>query len=191
MSAIDRSDDLIRAMLQRRADAPMPPWLAARVRETLAATPQTGSGRVARWRTPLRRGGRLSLAAAVIAILAAASIGVLLAANIIDIGPTPKPTLPAVVVAPSASPEASPSNEAPESPATPTGAPEPTPASARLAKDTIAVVTKAGDGLRVRTAPGVGADFEEVGATPECRRADAGGGRPGRSGRLRLVRGPG
>ena len=109
MSAIDRSDDLIRAMLQRRADAPMPPWLAARVRETLAATTQTRSGRVARWRTPLRRGGRLSLAAAVIAILAAASIGVLLAANIIDIGPTPKPTLPAVVVAPSASPEALPS----------------------------------------------------------------------------------
>ena len=86
----------------------------------------------------------------------------LLAANIIDIGPTPKPTLPAVVVAPSASPEASPSNEAPESPAAPTGAPEPTPASARLAKDTIAVVTKAGDGLRVRTAPGVGADSKKL-----------------------------
>jgi hypothetical protein len=162
MSAIDRTDDLIRAMLERRADAPMPSWLAAQVRETLAGEPQVRGRRATRWQAPLRRGGRLSLAAAVVAILVVASIGVLLAANIIDLGPTPKPTLPAIVVGPSESPEVSPSHEAPPSPAESTVAPGPTPGPAKLAWDTIAVVTKAGDGLRVRTAPGVGADSKKL-----------------------------
>jgi hypothetical protein len=162
MSAIDRTDDLIRAMLERRAAAPMPPSLAAQVRDALTAKPQVTGGRTPKWQAPLGRGGRLSLVAAVIAILVLASIGVLLAANLIDLGPTPRPTLPAIVVSPSASAEPAPSDEAPATPSESPGGHESAPVLAKLAKDAIAIVTRAGDDLRVRTAPGVGADSKKL-----------------------------
>ena len=97
-----------------------------------------------------------------VVVLIGVSVGGLVVARGFDLDPRPAATMPAAILTPSGSPAGSllPS-------ATPTTAtPDPTasaPSSLSvLAKDTIAVVTRAGDGLRVRSAPGVGTDSQKL-----------------------------
>jgi len=164
MAAPDRTDELIRAMLERRSEAPVPAWLADRTMHAVTTARQVKRGWRGRLVLPTGTGPRIALVAASIAALLALTGGALVAGGLIDLPGEPGASAPAVVVGPRESPSAS--APAPEgSPATepsprPSLAPPPTarPVPDTLVPDTLAVVTKEGNRLRVRTAPGVGDD---------------------------------
>jgi hypothetical protein len=164
MSAFDPTDDLVRAMLDRRAERPMPDWLGGAVRAALAAEPQARA-RSGWWRSlPPQTQSRLLLAAGLALVLAAIAIGALVASQMVD--HPPAPSFPALVVSPSPAAVASASAPAPASTSPEPTRPEPTarplaPVTV-LAPDSIAVVTRAGDGLRVRSAPSVGPNSRKL-----------------------------
>jgi hypothetical protein len=176
MTMPDRTEELLRLMLERRADGPPPGWLLPGVAQAVRATGQVDGAFARSGPLSALRGRRLTLIAAAAVLLAALAAGAMVAGGFFKRGPAP--TLPAVVILPS--PSGTPSAEAPSPTSTPTEAPTSTPAapSRILAKDTIAIVTKAGDGLRVRSAPSVGADSKKL--TPLLKAGT----------RMLIVRGP-
>ena len=167
MTTPDRTEELVRAMLARRAGGTVPDWLLA---ETMR---QVVQGRQSRRRASGPFGGpdgaRLALIAAVaLSLLALASVlaaGAFLRrdddlleppALVVD-GPSPSGASDA-----SFTPEASGDTHFP--PSTPAAAESVVvPATAKpvadvLNTDSLAVVTPDGDGLRVRSQPGLAAD---------------------------------
>ena len=164
MTTPDRTEDLLRRMLERRAGAPPPGWLLAGVAESVRQTGQVRGGPAWGGLFGTRGAGRFALVAAAVILLLALAAGVLVAGGLIL--PAPRPRLPAVVVVPS--PSATPQVETPALSDAPTKAPidVPLPTATTthpaLAPDTIAVVTTAGDGLRVRSKPSVGKDSEKL-----------------------------
>jgi hypothetical protein len=164
MATPDRTDELIRAMLERRSEAPVPAWLADRTMHAVTTARQVKRGWRGRMVPTTDTGPRIALVAASIAALLALTGGALVAGGLIDLPGEPGASAPVVVVGPRESPSAS--GPAPEasSGAQPTSrpslAPPPTarPVPNSLVPDTLAVVTKEGNRLRVRTAPGVGED---------------------------------
>ena len=162
MTMPDRTDELVRAMLERRASQPMPDWLFDRTMHAIVKAPRARQSRWP-WQVP-STGGRLALVAAVALLLTLLAAGALLAAGVLRLPPAP-PRFPAAVVAapsPSASGSAEPSLDAASASPVPTPAVTPRPVPPALAADSLAVVTAAGDGLRVRSAPGTGSDSKKL-----------------------------
>lgn len=159
MTTPDRTEDLLRVMLERRAGAPAPGWLLPGVAEAVRKTGQARGGHAWSGLAGTRRFGRLAFVAAAALVLLALAAGVLVAARLIL--PPPQPTLPAIVVVPSPSATVPPATPEPTSEPT-DRPPTPTPAPPAFAPDTIAIVTTAGDDLRVRSTPGVGADSKKL-----------------------------
>ena len=185
MTTPDRTEDLLRLMLERRAGAPPPGWLLPGVAEQVRQTRQARArpslpGVRVRGRTR-----RLALVAVAALVLLALPAGMLVTARLINRAPAA--TQPAIgfVPSPSAAVTANPAHRR-RKPATlqvKRRPPEP--------GVPIAVVTAAGDGLRVRSRPEVSADSKKLvpaagGGQPDARRQ-----RPRLRRRLRLVRGPG
>ncbi|HEX5827672.1 MAG TPA: hypothetical protein VFY23_09140 [Candidatus Limnocylindrales bacterium] len=159
MSSPDRTDELIGAMLERRTGGGAPPWLAARVGQAVGATPQRPAGRG--W-SPTGTKGRLALLAAAVLIMVAAAgaalaIGMFSDETVKVAPPSAVPSLtvptPGASLGPGASASAASESET---------APTTTAAAGALPVDSIAVVTRAGRNLRVRTAPGLGDDSEKL-----------------------------
>ena len=162
MSTPDRTDELVRAMLERRAGGPVPAWLLGTTMQQVTTAGRARGG--TRWsapcpgaprrhprarrrrRAPARRpGGRQPLRRP------ASSTA-----------PAPRrPPSPRSSSSPPAAPSAHAGRRLPRPPAAPPAAsppPTPRPVPDALVADTMAVVTQEGDRLRVRTAPGVGED---------------------------------
>ena len=160
MTTPDRTDELVRAMLERRASRPMPEWLMDRTMHAIVMAPQARNSRWA-FRPPSSSGARLAMVAALVLLLTILAAGALLAAGIVRLPAPPASSNPALIVVPSASPSGVPSDAA-----SPVVTPEvvltPRPVPPPLAVDSLAAVTAAGDGLRVRSAPGVGADSKKL-----------------------------
>ena len=167
MATPDRTEELVRAMLERRADTPIPTWLADRTMHAVAASRQERPGLLDRLALPNGTPARVALVAAVALLLVALVGSALAVGGLLDEILDPGPGLPAVVVPGDGSPSSgSPASDGmasaePSAPAS-VAVPTPRPVPDTLVADTIAVVTKTGDGLRVRSAPGVGADSEKL-----------------------------
>lgn len=150
-------------MLERRAGAPPPAWLLPGVAEHIRQTRQ------ARARLSLpgvgvrRRPPRLLLVLVAALVLLAIPAGILLTTRLVNRGPTP--TQPAVFLAPSPSVPGTANVTL-----TPQATDAPSPAGTPGAGVPIAVVTAAGDGLRVRSRPEVSADSKKL--TPLLRTGD-------------------
>jgi hypothetical protein len=162
MTTPDRSDELIRAMLERRAGAPLPGWLLDSTMHAVRAAPQDHAGHPPGWwpALPTGTGARLALVAALVTLTLALVGGAALAAGLLDGFLDPQPNLPAVIVEPeraSPPPMSSPSSDpaATVQPSETPAPPTPPPAADALEPDTLAVVTRDGDGLRVRSAAGL------------------------------------
>jgi hypothetical protein len=98
MTTPTRSEELVRRMLERRADAPPPAWLLQSLAQAVQATPQTRARRGWAGSLPRRRNERLVLVAAAVMLLLAVVLGAVVAGGLVR---TPKTPLPAVVVEPS------------------------------------------------------------------------------------------
>jgi hypothetical protein len=150
----DRTEDLLRLMLERRAGAPPPGWLLPSVAEHVRQSRQARA-------RPSMRGARLRVRRRGLALIAVAALllalpaGVLVTARLINRGPTA--TQPAIGFAPSpsAAVTANPSR-------TPQATDAPSQAATPGAGVPLAVVTTAGDGLRVRSRPEVSADSKKL-----------------------------
>ena len=155
MTTPDRTEDLLRLMLERRAGAPPPGWLLPGLAEQVRQTRQ------ARARPSLPgvrvrgRGRRLAAVAVAALVLLALPAGMLVTARLINRAPTA--TQPAIGFgpSPSASVTANPS-QTPQASDAPSQAATPEPGVP------IAVVTAAGDGLRVRSRPEISADLKKL-----------------------------
>lgn len=161
MTAPDPTEELIRAMLERRGGRPGPAWLRER---TLR---QVGAARQAKrpwWRVriPERRAPRAVLVAVPVLLLVAIVVGGLAAGGLLDRAPGAAPTGPAGVLIPSGAslPSALPSGSSPAPSAMPGSTPPPAPAI--ITPDSMAVVTPDGAELRVRSAPGLGQDSTKL-----------------------------
>jgi len=155
MTTPDRTEDLLRLMLERRAGAPPPGWLLPGVAQEVR---QTRQARARPSLTGIRvrgRGRRLALIAVAALVLLALPAGMLLTTRLINRAPTA--TQPAIGLAPSPS--------AAET-ADPSGTLQATGAPSQAATPEpgvpIAAVTTAGDGLRVRSRPEVSADSKKL-----------------------------
>ena len=105
MTTRDPSEELIRSMLERRADAPLPGWLLADVAGAVRTTGQAAHERRIGW-LPGDRRNRLLLVAAAALLLLSMTAGALLASGVLRLVQAPR--LPAAIIAtPSPSPEAS------------------------------------------------------------------------------------
>ncbi len=147
-------------MLERRAGAPPPGWLLPGVAEAVRHTGQVRGGRPWSGLPGTRRFGRLALVAAAALVLLALAAGVLVAARLIL--PPPQPTPRAIVAVPGPSASAALATPEPTEEPTDQVRPPATAAPPAFAPDTIAVVTTAGDALRVRSKPGVAADSKKL-----------------------------
>lgn len=145
----DRGAELVRAMLERRA-SPTPPALRDRVSTDLGRTPQTDGG---------RRLDRLRVPLLIAALLALVAGGGYVAGQQGLAAATVAPGAPSQSMSASASMA---SGQPPQSAAAPTAPggslPVAPTAPPTLTIGALAVVTPAGDGLRVRTEPGVADD---------------------------------
>ena len=65
MATPDRTDELIRAMLERRSEAPVPAWLADRTMHAVTTARQVKRGRRGRLVLPTGTGPRIALVAGV------------------------------------------------------------------------------------------------------------------------------
>jgi hypothetical protein len=152
---VDRTEELIRAMLAGRADSQAPPWLLGRTMGAVAAAPRAAGGRPgARFR--VGRPSGIGLVAALAAMFVVAVLGGGLVALELLGSPASPPDAPAVVVGPASGAWSSTAPAEP-SPVTEPTAPPMAGASAdptTLQPDSLAIVTKAGNSLRVRSAPG-------------------------------------
>ena len=172
-SPVDHTEELVRAMLARRADRPAPAWLTADISEAVAASPRArGSGGRPATATADRRGRATALVLAAALLLGMVGGGLLVAALLrAPVSPLsgqagaavdPSATAGAsftsgtgVAGGPTAPPQAGESQQAGASP-------EP----ANLAPDSLAVVTKAGEPLLVRAAPRLGVDSAKIDTLP-------------------------
>jgi hypothetical protein len=161
MTMPDRTDELVRAMLERRAGEPVPAWLLGSVMGQVVAAGRT-RGRTRGLASMSRGAGRHRALVAVVVLLVGVFVGAALGVGFLELTGAPGPTQPAAVLVPTAAPSPATVPSAP--PATPAAtaaaSPPPTPRRApdTLGPDAMAVVTEEGDRLRVRTAPGVGND---------------------------------
>jgi hypothetical protein len=182
MTTPDRTEELVRAMLERRAGGTVPDWLLSATMHDVVTSRQS------RRRQPGVRGGangaRVVLVAAV--ALALLALGSVLAAGALlrrDDGPLDPPAVvvldnlasAAATIEPLEEDAATPSRAgaSPAAPATPAASlvaatPVPTPdgdapdpVAGALARDQLARVTDAGAGLRVRTRPSLGASYDQ------------------------------
>lgn len=156
---VDWTEELLRAMLDRRASKPVPDWLEARTMQAFAASPQTRTGDSGRSADRRPRPDRL-VAAALAGILALGVLG----AGILAAG------LPGSLSSPSPAsgmadgpPLATPAGEASAGPSLPSGSATPPMTGEEqflgpLGPDTLAVVTPDGGPLRVRLAPGLSSE---------------------------------
>jgi len=163
MTTPDRTEELVRAMLERRASQPMPGWLFDQTMHAIVVAPQARTSR-SPWRVPPSTAGRLALVATLALLLTLLAAGALLAAGVIHLPPAPPrfPVAVAVAPSPSASVDVEPPSEVPLESATPTPLVTAKPPPKALAVDSLAVVTAAGDGLRVRSAPGTGSGSKKL-----------------------------
>jgi hypothetical protein len=148
MTAPNRTEELIVEMLERRAST-APPWLTEETTKSVRRVAQRRGGR-----TGLRTRGRVAAVAGVVAAVALLAGGLAIGSGLLEAtaATSPAPTTDVGLLSLS-----TPSEEptVPES----AGPAEPTASlSGALAGDSIAVVTTAGDGLRVRSLPGTGSD---------------------------------
>ena len=153
MTGPDRTDELLRAMLERRAAEPMPDWLLSHTMQTIARAPQA---KTSRWpQLPSSSGTRLALVAATVLLFGGLAGGALVATRQDEVPQPGQPTPPVAVEEPtpggSAPVDASPT-------VGPVAAVTPRPQPVELGANSLAVVTSDGDGLRVRSAPGTGPD---------------------------------
>jgi hypothetical protein len=162
MAAPDPNGDLIRAMLERRAGQPAPDAILDRVMRAAATRPQERGGR-----GRARRQAGPSGSTVLVGILVAAIVGLLAVIVILVASPWPGgpggPVESAGIAAatPPDDPGPGTSGVTPDDPTMPTAATPvaSTPAVAlTLAPDRMAVVTRAGDGLRVRSVPSTADD---------------------------------
>lgn len=168
MTIPDRTDELVRAMLERRAGGPVPVWLLDRTMHQVAVAGRGRRGR--RWRAlvPEWHGAGPGLAAALVATSLMLVAGALVVGGVIDLSPEPNVPAPVVIIVAGASPSAS--TPAPGRPSAVVATPRrslATPPTARpvpdaLLPDTLAAVTRDGFNLRVRSAPGTGADSAQL-----------------------------
>ena len=100
MATPDRTEELVRAMLERRADAPIPTWLADRTMHAVAASRQERPGLLHRLALPNGTPARVALVAAVALLLVALVGSALAVGGLLDEILDPGPGLPAVVVDP-------------------------------------------------------------------------------------------
>ena len=156
MTTPDRTEDLLRLMLERRAGAPPPGWLLPGLAEQVRQTRQ------ARARPSLPgvrvrgRGRRLAAVAVAALVLLALPAGMLVTAQAHQPRAEPRRNRrSASAPSPSASVTANPS-QTPQASDAPSQAATPEPGVP------IAVVTAAGDGLRVRSRPEVSADLKKL-----------------------------
>jgi hypothetical protein len=155
MTTPDRTEELLRLMLERRAGAPPPGWLLPGLAEQVRQTRQARA-RPSLPGVPVRgRGRRLALGAVAALVLLALPAGMLVTGRLTNRAPAA--TQPAIGLAPSPSVAvtANPS-QAPQASDAPSQAATPEPGVP------IAVVTAAGDGLRVRSRPEVSADSKKL-----------------------------
>ena len=141
MTIPDRTEDLLRLMLERRAGAPPPGWLLPGVAEQVRQTRQARArpslpGLRVRGRTP-----RLALVAVAALVLLAIPAGIFVTGRLHS---APAATQPAIGLVPSPSAAVN-TNPAP----TPQASDAPSEAATAQPGVPIAVVTAAGDGLRV------------------------------------------
>ena len=156
----DRTEELIRAMLERRTSVPPSSLAPATMSAVGMARQRVGS------RLQDGPAGRVAVVAAtavlLVATAGAVAFGARLAGGLVE-PPAEPSSLAAAPPASPIAPDATPPDAATTSPSG-SDSPDPsaTPSGGRLAPDSIAVVTTAGDQLRVRTRPGVGADSERL-----------------------------
>ena len=155
MTTPDRTEDLLRLMLERRAGAPPPGWLLPGLVEQVRQTRQARARPSLPGVPLIGRSRRLALVAVAALVLLALPAGMLVTARLINRAPTA--TQPAIGFAPSpsAAVTANPS-QTPQASDAPSQAATPEPGVP------IAVVTAAGDGLRVRSRPEVSADSKKL-----------------------------
>jgi hypothetical protein len=158
MAAPDPNGDLIRAMLERRAGQPAPDGVLDRVMRAAATRPQErgGHGRARPRSGPT--GSTVLIGALAAAIVGLLAVIVLLVASAWP-GGSDGPAGSAGIAAATATrdPEPNPAGEATSPAAATPGASTPT-VTLSLAPDRMAVVTRAGDDLRVRTVPSTADD---------------------------------
>jgi hypothetical protein len=159
MTEGDRTDELIAAMLARRAGQPLPDGLAERTVAAVATQRQVRDVGARRRVLPPVVDGRLAIVAGVAVLAAGLLIGALITGFRPGVTGPGGSQLAVTDVTPSSRAEPSSPSSLPAS-APPSGPSATTPAA--LAPDTLAVVTRAGDRLRVRSAPGVGAESEKL-----------------------------
>ena len=161
MSPVDRTDELIAAMLARRAGQPMPDALLDRTVAAIAAERQVRGGRTRGVPGPIAVGGRTAVAAAGVLLLIGLTVGAMATGLLVGDG-SAEPS-PAVVAGPTAAPASSPTPPPSDSPsATPTPAPASPTTAPAFPPDTLAVVTRSGNRLRVFTAPTNGEGSEKL-----------------------------
>ncbi len=154
---VDRTEELVLAMLARRANRPAPEWLAGRIMEAVASSQQARTGRGGRPAVRPGHRGRWAVAG-VAAVLLTAAVGL----GYLSGGRLGTPAASDGSSGMAAGPSG-PLASGVDSPVTPTPATATAPMTGGdpegdLAADTLAVVTKAGKNLLVRSAPGKGSD---------------------------------
>lgn len=155
MTTTDRTEDLLRLMLERRAGAPAPGWLLPGVAKQVRLTRQARAGSSLRGVGVRGRTRRVALVALAALVLLAIPAGILVSGRLVNRAPAA--TQPAIGFVPSPSAAAT-ANAGP----TPQAADSPSAAATPDPGVPIAVVTPAGDGLRVRSRPEVSADSKKL-----------------------------
>jgi hypothetical protein len=157
MTAPDRTDELIRAMLERRAGGAVPAWLNGTVMGQVVAAGPPRHG--IRGSASRRQGtGRRRALVAVLVLPLGVLAGAVLAVGFLEVTGAAAPAQQAVVTVPSALPSLVAPSADPAVSLSPSPASTPRVLPGTLGSDTMAVVTEAGTRLRVRTAPGLGSD---------------------------------
>jgi hypothetical protein len=156
----DPTAELVRAMLARRAAVPVPASLLDRTMHEVVLTRRRAHGPAGG--RPARLVAVVVGAVAVVAVAMVALFGGAAGTGSIQPAAVSQPTTPATLE-PAASPTDPGAASAPSSTApTASSAPGDSPGQAALRPGVTAIVTAAGDGLRVRTAPGVGQDYTKL-----------------------------
>jgi hypothetical protein len=159
MDEIDRTDELIAAMLDRRSRQPAPESLLDQALAAVTATPQVRRRGRRSIATQPAIGPRFAIVGAVVLVVAGLTLGAVLVGGSRSAG-RPAQSGAAVAGAAKPSPSAATADPASATPAGPPSPATPTPPTKPVAlmADTLAVVTQQGHDLRVRSAPGLGED---------------------------------
>lgn len=175
---VDRTEELLLAMLARRAGRPVPAGLLADTMRAVAASgrarasgqghPAAAEGSTRSWR--FGPGTTLVLAAVVLlGVVGGGLLGSALLRAPGSSGSSP----PAIGANPSPAAERSidPASATGSAGASGTPGADPSPDPGRLLPDSLAIVTKAGNPLLVRSAPGTGDDSQKIGTLASGTRA--------------------